>query len=173
MNLLPPLRLLQEWRESGLSPQEIYARCVEVNKNRKKALIEQAPQKIRATARQEAARVEKAEQRQRDALQVRSLREQNKTWEEISQAIGRSTWYISRLVEEAGIPNYRLKARGGSRPRKLPGDEELARLFQVKSVREICDFYSVTPMAVYERLDRAGIPRRKYKARDKGPGELS
>jgi len=27
MNVLPPLKLLKQWREAGMTPQEIYARC--------------------------------------------------------------------------------------------------------------------------------------------------
>lgn len=39
MNLLPPLSLLAEWREGGLSPQEIYRRCEEIDRERRAAKL--------------------------------------------------------------------------------------------------------------------------------------
>lgn len=35
MNFLPPLKLLEQWRNEGLSPQEIYERCKEIDRKRK------------------------------------------------------------------------------------------------------------------------------------------
>lgn len=165
MNLLPPLGLLERWQTEGLSPQEIYARCKEMDKNRKRALSESVVKKTRAS-RQEATKAEKEQQRQREVEEIRSLREQNKTWQEIGQAIGRSAWYSSQLAKEAGI-NIKINSKPFRRPRKLPSSEELAQLCQLKSAREISKLYSVTPDAVYKGLDRAGIPRRRYKPRGK------
>lgn len=34
MNVLPPLNLLKQWREAGLSPQEIYQRCEAIEEAR-------------------------------------------------------------------------------------------------------------------------------------------
>lgn len=167
MNLLPPKHLLEQWRQAGLSPEQIYQKCREMDKNRKRILGESRPKESEASRqKREAARAERERQRRRDTERVRSLREQNKTWEEISRTLGRSTWYLARLRQEGQIPNFRVKPKPYfHHSRKLPSDEELVRLFEKKSVREICDLYNVTRQAVHWRLDRAGIPRRKYKAR--------
>lgn len=163
MNLLPPLPLLAKWRLEGLSPQEIYARCEEMMESHKRTLHQ--------SSRQEVARLKREQRRQKETAQIRSLREQNKTWQEIGQELGRSFEYLKRLAKEAGI-NIKIKHKPWRHPKKLPANEELAILIQTKTVREISDLYSVTTRAVYQRLDRAGIPRRRYKARGKTNDEL-
>ena len=41
MNLLPPLKLLKQWRAEGLSPEQIYQRCLKITRSR--GVIERQP----------------------------------------------------------------------------------------------------------------------------------
>lgn len=105
MNLLPPLKLLEEWRTDGLSPQEIYARCEEIDLKREIAACEdcQGRPRARGMCRRHYMRLWMRERKHKETAPAPAWKEAEARWRQEKKRKLESKRLIIALHIRAGI----------------------------------------------------------------------
>lgn len=119
MNLLPPLKLLEEWREAGLSPQEIYARCEEIDLKREIAACEGCQERphARGMCNRHYMRLWMRERKHKETAPTPTWQEAERVWRQEKKRKLESKRLIIALHIRAGINSMaELNIALGKRP---------------------------------------------------------
>lgn len=169
MNTLPPLGLMRQWREQGLTPQEVYQKCETYYEQviKPQGVADEVPGAVARTKwpveargqRYEPAIIKSGKRKHNHDAEKFYEMYQTLSLKEVGEAVFLSTERVRQILREAGYTTRLHVGNNNRRGKVIPLDKMIALREAGLTCEAIGKKVNLSASTVQKYLRRAGVNR--------------